>query len=187
MKKNILSAAVVFALVGGLAIAGGNALQSGPQVGKNVPGPFHPLNLTGAKAGQKNCLYCENGTNPVAMVFARTNSPQLTKLIQKIDQATVKNSSASMGSFVVYLNDSENLGDQLKTMATKQGIQKTVLSIDNPAGPKGYNVSKDADVTVVLYVDHTVKSNYAFRMPSELNDQAINQIINDVSKIVEKQ
>jgi hypothetical protein len=42
-----------------LAVAGvcaGDALQSGPQVGKEIPGPFHPLNVNGSKAGQKNCL-----------------------------------------------------------------------------------------------------------------------------------
>jgi hypothetical protein len=42
-----------------LAVAGvcaGDALQSGPQVGKEIPGPFHPLNVTGSSAGQKNCL-----------------------------------------------------------------------------------------------------------------------------------
>ena len=29
------------------------------------------------------------------------------------------------------------------------GIKKLVFTIDNPAGPKGYMVSKDADITVV--------------------------------------
>ena len=33
-----------------------DALQSGPQVGKEIPGPFHPLNVTGHSAGKKNCL-----------------------------------------------------------------------------------------------------------------------------------
>lgn len=31
-------------------------LKSGPPVGKNIPGAFHPLNITGGSAGQKNCL-----------------------------------------------------------------------------------------------------------------------------------
>lgn len=31
-------------------------LTSGPPVGKNIPGAFHPLNVTGSSAGQKNCL-----------------------------------------------------------------------------------------------------------------------------------
>src|SRR5688500_18031321 len=45
-----------------------NNLKSGPQVGQEVPGPFHPLNVTGAQAGKKACLYCSNGGNPVAVV-----------------------------------------------------------------------------------------------------------------------
>jgi hypothetical protein len=35
---------------------GADMLKSGPEVGKDIPGPFHPLNVTGHKAGQKNCL-----------------------------------------------------------------------------------------------------------------------------------
>jgi hypothetical protein len=34
----------------------GDGLKSGPQPGKTLPGPFHPLNLTGDMAGQKHCL-----------------------------------------------------------------------------------------------------------------------------------
>ena len=33
-----------------------DAVKSGPQVDKDVPGPFHPLNVTGDFAGQKQCL-----------------------------------------------------------------------------------------------------------------------------------
>jgi hypothetical protein len=36
-------------------MAGGN-LKSGPAVDESIPGPFHPLNLTGSKADKKNCL-----------------------------------------------------------------------------------------------------------------------------------
>ena len=42
-----------------LAVAGavaGDSLKSGPPVGKNIPGPFHPLNVTGSEAGNKHCL-----------------------------------------------------------------------------------------------------------------------------------
>ena len=45
--------------VGVLAVAGAvadDALKSGPPEGKNIPGPFHPTNLTGAMAGKKHCL-----------------------------------------------------------------------------------------------------------------------------------
>jgi len=117
------------------------------------------------------------------MIFAREISDPLTSLVKKIDAATAANSKARMGSFVVFLSDTEGLKGQLKKLATDEHIKKTVLSIDNPAGPPGYEVSKDADITVVLYTKRTVKSNYAFRK-GELNAKAIAQIVADIPKIL---
>jgi len=161
-------------------------LKSGPQAGEELAGPFHPLNINGPTAGEKACLYCRNGDKPVAMVFAREVSEPLTKLIKQLDEATAKNKDAKMGSFVVFLSDSEELGDKLKELAKKENIEQTVLSIDNPAGPKGYKVAKDADVTVVLYKERTVKVNRAFRK-GELKDKDVKQIVSDISKIVPKE
>ncbi len=183
MKKTLAFAAVLsLVLFAGFASAE-EAVKSGPQVGATVPGPFHPLNVTGDKAGEKFCLYCVNGTNPVAMIFAREPSKSLTSLIRKIDAETAKNSDKKMGSFVVFLNDSEDLAGKLKTMAEKQKVNKTVLSIDNQGGPKSYKIAKDADVTVVLYTDHTVKSNYAFKK-GELDAKAVEKIVADLPKIL---
>ena len=158
-------------------------MKSGPQAGDKVPGPFHPLNVTGEQAGEKYCLFCSNGENPVAMVFAREKSSELTKLIKQLDAATAKNSEAKMGSFVVFLSDSKDLEKELKTMADKEKITKTVLSIDNPAGPKNYKVAPDADVTVVLYTNRMVKANYAFKK-GEMKDADVEKVVADVSKIV---
>ena len=177
---------IVAACLAALLLAGGvlaAELKSGPQAGEKVPGPFHPLNCNGDNAGEKFCLYCKNGQNPVAMIFARQTSPALTKLIKKIDAATAKNKDASMGSFVVFLSDSEKLAGELKELAKKEKLQHCVLSIDNPAGPKGYNVQKDAEVTVVLYTDRTVKANHAFKKGA-LKDKDLDKIVADVSKIL---
>jgi hypothetical protein len=124
-----------------------------------------------------------NGNNPVAMIFAREVSDPLTSLVKKIDAATATNSKCSMGSFVVFLSDTEGLKADLKKLATKESLKHTVLAIDNPAGPSGYNVAKDADVTVVLYNKREVKSNYAFRK-GELNAAAVDRIVADVPKIL---
>src|SRR5437899_2105473 len=184
MKRVLIGAAllltVAFVLTG-FAVA--DPLKSGPQVGQEVPGPFHPLNVTGDKAGQKNCLYCQNGSNPVAMIFAREVSEPLTKLIKKVDAATAEHSDCQMGSFVVFLSDAEDLSAKLKDVAEKESIKTTVLSIDNPAGPGSYKVSKDADVTVVLYNQHKVKANYAFKK-GELKDKDIDVVVADISKIL---
>jgi hypothetical protein len=110
------------------------------------------------------------------MIFAREVTGPLTSLVKKIDAATVNNKSKRMGSFVVFLNDDEKLADQLKTVADKEGLKKCILTIDNPAGPNGYKVAKDADVTVVLYNNRKVKANFAFRK-GELNEAAVAKIV----------
>src|ERR1051325_9384758 len=128
--------------------AGGGTLKSGPQAGKDVPGPFHPLNVTGESAGKKACLYCSNGGNPVAVVFAREATPEVTKLLKQLDDATVKNAGKSMGSYAVFCSDKDGLDKALTKLAADQKLTKLVLSIDNPTGPKEYKISKDAEVTV---------------------------------------
>jgi hypothetical protein len=185
MKLRIAAGSFLgLALIVGVGLAR-ETLVSGPQVGDEVPGPFQPLNVTGADAGQKVCLYCKNGTNPVAMIFARDLSEPVTALIKKIDAATEENKENHMGSFVVFLNDSEDLGGKLKEMADKENIKNTVLAIDNPAGPAAYKVAKDADVTVVLYNKHKVKANFAFAK-GELKDKDIDRILAGVPNIVAK-
>jgi hypothetical protein len=182
MKIRIAGSLVAVAMVVGVVLAGEGS-KSGPQVGQEIPGPFHPLNITGASAGEKNCLVCQNGNNPVAMIFAREVSEPLTTLIKKIDKITEEHQDAKMGSFVVFLSDNEELAKDLKEMAAKEGIKHTILSLDNPAGPKGYHVAKDADVTVVLYTKRAVKANYTFAK-GELKEKDIDSIVSDVSKIL---
>jgi len=181
MKFRLFAAAVA-ALALALP-ASAEHIKSGPQSGEKVPGPFHPVNITGEHKGEKFCLFCVNGENPVAMIFAREASPELTRLIKKIDEATAKNKDKAMGSFVVFLNDKDGLDKDLAKLAEKEKIQKTVLSIDNPAGPKEYGVAQDADVTVVLYRERVVKANHAFKK-GELTDKDIEKIVAEVPMIL---
>lgn len=55
MKYRMGTAALVLVLLGCSAIAD-DSLKSGPQPGTQLPGPFHPLNVTGESAGEKACL-----------------------------------------------------------------------------------------------------------------------------------
>ena len=121
------------------------------------------------------------------MIFAREVSDPLTSLVKKIDAATVKNNECKMGSFIVFLNDEEGLDKKLKDLADKQKLEKIVLAIDNPAGPKDYNIAKEADITVVLYVGSynkgAVKANYTFKK-GEMKDKDIDKIVEDLAKIL---
>jgi hypothetical protein len=56
MKSRMIVGAFAVAALVTAGVLADNALQSGPQTGKDIPGPFHPLNITGEAAGQKFCL-----------------------------------------------------------------------------------------------------------------------------------
>ncbi|CAN5379603.1 hypothetical protein BH11PLA2_BH11PLA2_44920 [soil metagenome] len=180
MRK--LFATVAVMAVAGFAVAA--ELKSGPQAGDKLPGPFHPLNANGENAGKKACLYCKHGDSPVAMVFARTaDCPQTQKLIKKLEEATAANAKAEMGAFVVFLSDDDKLAAKLKSMSDDHKLKNVTLAVDNPSGPAKYNVEKDADLTIVLYVDRTSKANYAFKKGA-ITDANIDAVMKDLSKIL---
>lgn len=165
------------------AVAAEDRVQSGLQTGEAITSIFEPLNINGPFAGEPHCLVCENGGNPVAMIFAREISAPLLQLLAKLDAATARHRQQEMGSFAVFLNDAEALPERLKDAARRHSLQHLVLAIDEPTGPEGFNVAPEAEVTVVLYRDYNVKANHAFRK-GELNDQAVEKIVADLPKIL---
>ena len=88
-----------------------------------------------------------------------------------------------MASYAIFLSDEEDLGKKLKNFAAKEKIKKTSFAIDNPAGPSGYHINKDADVTVLLYVHKNVKANFAFKK-GELKQKDIDKILTALPKIL---
>ena len=119
------------------------------------------------------------------MIFAREISDPLTSLVKKLDAATAANQPAMMGSFVVFCNESEGLDKQLREWAAKQGLKHIILSIDKAAGPEDFDVAKEADITVVLYSNHKIEANYAFKK-GELKKADVEKIVKDVPKILPK-
>jgi hypothetical protein len=183
--NRLLALTVLVGVAFVLSVASAQEPKSGPQAGDKVPGPLHPLNITGDHAGEKYCLYCKFGTSPVAAIFARQVTPELTKLIKRIDQATDQNKERGMGSYVVFLSDSDTLEAELKNLDKKEKIRHCILAIDEPEGPRDYNIAPAADVTVVLYTELTVRANHTFKK-GELNDKAIDAIVTDLAKILPK-
>jgi hypothetical protein len=56
MKNRMVVGAIAAAALAVSGVLADDALKSGPPTGKGIPGPFHPLNVTGAVAGKKHCL-----------------------------------------------------------------------------------------------------------------------------------
>jgi len=118
------------------------------------------------------------------MIFARDLSDPLASLAKKIDAATDKNSECKMGSFIVFLNDDEDLDKKLKDLGDKEHLSKISLAtLSNKAGPEAYKIAKDADVTVILYSKNECKGNYAFKK-GEMTDKDVDRIVSDLAKIL---
>jgi len=165
------------------AVDAEDALKSGPQPGTELPGTFVPKNINGPNAGETTCIFCEYGSDGVAMVFAREVSAPVTQLVKRLDAVTARHGKAGLHSCAIFLSSEAKLADQLKQLADREKVQHTILRTYKPEGPKDYHVARDADVTVVLYLDRMVKANYAFKKGA-LTAKDIDAIIADVPKIV---
>ena len=109
----------------------------------------------------------------------------MTSLVKKVDEATAKNKKKEMGSFVVFLDKSDENEKKVKAFGEKSGIKETVLALDNPTGPKGYNIAEKANVTVLLYVDRKVKANFVFEK-GKLTADEVEKIMKELPKILEE-
>lgn len=158
-------------------------LRSGPQPKDEILYAFRPFNINGEFANEEHCLVCENGQNPVVMIFAADRSEPLVKLAARLEAATDKHRAQGLGAFVVFLKDGEAFRKDLEQDAKANRLKNTVLSIEDPATVAVYKVAKDADVTVVLYTKSVVHANHAFKR-GELNDRAIDAILADIPKIL---
>ena len=186
MIRNLLACVTAVALLGFVGADEAKMdLKSGPQVGEKVPGPFEPMNVTGDKAGEKACLFCKNGDNPVICIFARTcECPGLAKLVKAVEETTAKNTDAKLGSFIVVVGEEEKLDAKLKKWAEDNGLKSLIVSFMAPSKlPEKYNINNDADITVLLYVKKEVKANHAFKK-GEITEENVKTITGEVSKIL---
>jgi hypothetical protein len=103
-------------------------------------------------------------------------------LVKQIDEKISENNR--LKSFLVLIpKKGEKPADELVKLAKDAGIKHVPLTIgESPDGPPDYEVAKDADVTVLMWQQHKVKVNHAFK--GELTDKDISAIVADIPKIL---
>ncbi|MCP4787417.1 MAG: hypothetical protein GY903_19305 [Fuerstiella sp.] len=159
-------------------------IRSGLQVGA-FPGAFNVADVTGPSAGEKLCYRCRYGARPVVSIFTRKLDNNVAKLIKEVDAVVGKNRDSRMAAFVVLLTDDPDAHQAtLKKAADTHGIKHTPLTVfENSDGPGKYRINKDADVTVLMWVENDVKVNHAYTA-GDLNSDAIAKIVGDTKKIL---
>ncbi len=116
-------------------------------------------------------------------VFARKTSEPLTSLVKQIDEKIDEN--GELKSFVVILTDKgDQAAEDLRMLAKTAGIDHVPLTLhQDPAELPDYEISKDADITVLMWVGHKVKVNHAYK--GTLTEKEIRAIVSDIPKILD--
>ena len=117
-------------------------------------------------------------------------SDPLTSLVKTIDQkvnAAAGNHPRKLGTFVI-IGDAHGRADQLRGMAQNEGLGRVTLCIG--AAPPRYEVSSEADVTVIIYTvgrpgRQSVAANFALRK-GDLNETKRDAIVEGLSKVLPK-
>jgi hypothetical protein len=123
----------------------------------------------------------------MVIIFARSPSDSLGKLVRSIDAVLEKNKKADLRAWVTFVGmDQPSHDPQILAWAQKQAIKAVPLGIfEDSVGPPTYVLNREADVTVLLAVKQRVRANFAFRS-GELTDSSVADISRAVDEIVAK-
>jgi len=180
----VILAASALALAATVPAAAAEPCKSGIPPGQR-PGPYTALVSVGPERGQLHCYICEAGDRPVIIVFARTLTDPLGKLVHGIDQALARHKGAELQGWVTFLHDDQTAFDpKVVAWGQKHAVRNVPLGVfEDTVGPPAYRLAPDADVTVLLSVKQRVVANFAFRK-GELTDAAAAEVLRAVPKLV---
>ena len=146
---------------------------------------FYVKDVTGPAAGTELCYRCRYGNRPVVSVFARKVDDDLVTLIRELNEVVSSNADRDMAGFVVLMTDdpADHEGS-LRALAEEHKITHLPLTIfDDEFGPRGYRLSRDAEVTVMMWVDGLLVVNESYDS-ADLSEEVIADVVVDTGKIL---
>lgn len=165
-------------------ILAADALTSGVPVGRR-PGPYSFLVATGPQRGQPTCYICEQAENPSAVVFARSLTPTLGKLLTKFDEQMTRHKAQGFKAWMTLLAASADL-EALAKWSQQQGLRSLpVGTFEDVDGPPAYTLAPEADITVLLFTKEKVVANFAFRK-GQLNETSIDIILESLREMLKE-
>lgn len=181
-----------------------SAADSPLKVGNNLPGTFHPYNVTGPFKGRFHCPVSDHSFEPMVLVFYKNVdfSEPLPALLQRLDTAIEKNAETRLGVFVTFVpddlpdvagskddkdQDANSKNDDARLEMEKriaQGgvdmkLRQVVLGLDNKSDVAKYGLAEDTLVTVVLYTKLKIVAVHALSK-GDFTGAAIDKIMADL-------
>jgi hypothetical protein len=174
---------VLLLALGALGAGDAPSCVSGLQPGRR-PGPYSAVVSVGDKRGQSHCFICETEDRPAVIVFARSFSDPLGKLVAGLDEALRAHKAAELRAWVTFLGEDPAVIDPtVVAWAKKHAVRGVPLAVfPDAGGPPSYRLHRDADVTVLLGVKQKIARNFAFRA-GELTDERIAEVLKALPEI----
>ena len=142
------------------------------------PGPYSSIVSVGPQRGESFCFICDTAEHPAVIVFARSLSDPLGKLAAGLDKAVSDSKAADLRAWVTILSeDQTTLDPKVVEWGKKYALHAVPVGVfENLDGPPSYRLSRDADVTVILFVNRKVAADFAFRQ-EEWNDDRVVDVL----------
>jgi hypothetical protein len=168
--------------------------KPGLVVGEDLPGPFHPYNVTGPRATRYHCLVTQTSLDPVVMVVVRDLdfTEGLKALEKELDNRIAKNPNVRLSSFTVFLSEElpdvvknddkrEELAAKLENFAKDVDLKQVVVCLDSKPDLQAYALDDSAWATVVLVKNYKVVAVHALKKDA-LNAGKVKQLIDEVAE-----
>jgi hypothetical protein len=181
--KRLLSLVAVLALAMNVSAAEPSKSEC-LAIGEHVDA-FNVRDVTGPNKDKTLCLRCKYGNRPVVAIFTRNVDKKVAELTKQIDKKVVDNKDARMAAFVIVLTEEpDKVEGTLKEVAKANEIKETPLTLfEDATGPKEYKIAKDAETTVMMWVEGKLKVNKAFAK-GELKDESIKELVESTKEIL---
>jgi hypothetical protein len=167
-----------------IAAADEPAPLSGLKPGQR-PMPYAFVLATGPQRGQSFCYICDTADKPAAVVFARRLTDPLGKLAAKLDQAAADAKVPDFRAWLTLLaaGPQPAAEAQLVAWGRQHALRHVPLGVfEDEVGPPAYRLSRQAEVTVLLFVKQKVVANFAFKA-GELTDERINDVVKALEQL----
>jgi hypothetical protein len=170
--------------------------STGLKVGADLPGPFHPYNVTGPYKSRFHCPVSESALGPGVLVFVRDAmaSAPLPKLLKALDDRMDKNATLRMHGAVVFIppetllpdvlkddDQREKLAAKLLDEATAANLKYIVFDLDSGADLQRYKLGDETWCTVVLFDKYKVAAVHELPRDEAAADKKIDEILADVA------
>jgi hypothetical protein len=154
--------------------------------GKNLPGAFHPFNVTGPRKSRYHCLVSETGLNSGVMILSRDleATEPFKELLQRLDNAIDKNPNVKMSACCVYIPDElpeytpemftdiqerkkqadlvddkrEELAEKIEDVAKGAMLKNVILALTHKNDLKAYALPDNAVYTIIIYHKYEVRA-----------------------------